>query len=166
MKPSPKALRTIGVVILLLCGAILYLRAFYVHGSEREQRRAWNEAVKIPIADGNVSLDVLDKQFMGRDGKCPYCGRRIHILPISPSGDRIVTYGTERPALDGRFYAYCPTPDRKGKMPFQFGVTLTFLDDSEVSWFFSKRLDKLSDQELEMENAYRVRIGKGVVRRR
>ena len=51
-------------------------------------------------------------------------------------------------------------------MPFQFGVTLTFLDDSEVSWFFSKRLDKLSDQELEMENAYRVRIGKGVVRRR
>jgi DNA-directed RNA polymerase subunit RPC12/RpoP len=120
----------------------------------------------IPISDGKVPLVVLDRQLVDRNGKCPYCGGRIIIVPTSPSGDRIVTYGTERRALNDHFYAYCPTPDTKGEMPFRFDGITTFLNDSEVSWFFSKRLETLTDRELEMENAYRVRVGKEAVRKR
>lgn len=166
MRPVPQSVHTIVFGALLGCFALFYLRSFCTHGLEREKRRAWTEAVSIPIVDRKLSYDDVELHFIAKAGRCPYCGGVIHLVPVSPSGDRIVTYGTERPALEDRFYAYCLTPDRKGMMPFQFGFRMSFLSDDMVSWFFSKRLDDLTDQEIDAENVYRARIGRNAVSKR
>lgn len=176
MKANLVTLRKITIGVLIVSWSIFYLREIFLTDLARVTRRAWSEAVGIPQGNVELAQEIIKGK---KPKKCPYCGGEITFLSVAPSGQIVMFLGPEikerdYTAEDSRkyiadkcFYAYCATPDRKGRMPFQFGrfTNPVMLPDEMVSWFFAKRLEDLTDDEIKVENIYRTRIGKKNVSR-
>ena len=162
--------------ILIVGWSIFICREMFFAVIARENRKRWSEVVNIPRGNVELVQEIVNGE---RIKKCPYCGGAITFLSVAPSGQVIMFLGTEidqrkytvddprRYTADKCFDAYCATPDKKGRMPFQFGPFTgpVMLTDEMVSWYFSKRLEDLTDDEIVLENIYRTKIGKKNVSR-
>lgn len=176
MKAKLMTLRKWVFGILIVGCSVFICREMFFTYFARVYRRAWLEAVNIPRGNVELVQEIINGE---RLKKCPYCGGAITFFSVAPSGQVVMFLGTEidqrkytaddprKYTADKCFDAYCATPDIKGRMPFQFGPFTgpVMLPDEMVSWYFAKRLEDLTDDEIKEENTYRARIGKKHVSR-
>ena len=101
---------------------------------------------------------------------CPFCGARLSIFPVTPSGDRILFYTHDNAVASGHFYACCTNACAGGAFRFQFDMESIpysgIMTDDMVSWYYCTINANLTEAEFSKENEYRKQIGKPILLKR
>jgi hypothetical protein len=87
---------------------------------------------------------------------CPVCKKAYVYSPVAPSGKRIEF----RPSHSSQDYwhliMWCPEPCHKKRRSYLMSDFAVFsFSDDQVSWYYQKIIDCLTDEEFEKENEYR-----------
>jgi hypothetical protein len=106
----------------------------------------------------NSDFDLTE--IFGREQLvCTVCKKAYVYSPVSPSGEKIAVVLNDK-LYGGHFVVWCPYPcHKKHRSYLKENLSVSSYTDDQVSWYYQKIINYLTDEEFKKENEYRSSKG-------